>query len=298
MIVGSGNYTYERVDGWAKLPEYFSLGEPVAAAVDSQDRVFIFCRAKHPVLIFDRDGDFISCWGEGSYDPGAHAIFIGPDDSVYLTDYQVHTVEKFTPGGELLMRLGTKHFGMPPFLRLPFCMPSGLAIGPSGDLFISDGYAGFVVHRFSPDGQLLKTWGQFGHGPGEFAWPHAIGVDRHGTVYVCDRENDRIQLFTSDGELIAIWTDFNNPNSVYIDQRNDIIYVVESQLRILSRPQDNSRVSVRDLKGTVLASWQGRESDGHGVLEFCHDICVDAHGDLYITDHREVNRIQKFMHVS
>lgn len=298
MIVGSNGYKYERVEGWGKIPKYFDIGEPVGVAINSKDHIYIFCRSEHPVLIFDTEGNFISCWGEGYYNPGAHAIYIGPDDSVYLTDYQAHTVEKLTPGGELLLRLGTRYFAMAPFLRMPFSMPTGLALGPSGEMFISDGYAGFVVHKFSPEGKLLKTWGELGHGPGEFAWPHGIAVDKHGTVYVCDRENDRIQLFTSNGEFITMWTDFNNPNNMYVDQRNDIIYVVESQLRILSRPRDKPRVSIRDLKGTVLSAWEGRESDGKGVLEFCHDICIDSHNDIYVTDHREVNRIQKFANVS
>ena len=139
MIVGSGKYKYQRVDGWAKMPEHFSLGDPSSGiptgtagiATDSRDRVFVFCRGNHPVLIFNRDGSFAGCWGEGQF-TGPHGIFIAPDDSVYLTDYQLHTVEKFSPGGELLMRLGIRNVGMPAFLRAPFCMPTNVALGPSG----------------------------------------------------------------------------------------------------------------------------------------------------------------------
>ena len=301
MIVGNDRYKYQRVEGWAKIPEYFSLGDPSSGipsgpagiATDSQDRVFVFCRGNHPVLIFDRDGNFISCWGEGRF-IGPHGIFIAPDDSVYLTDYQLHTVEKFSPGGELLMRLGIRNVGMPAFLRAPFCMPTNVALGPSGEIFVTDGYAGFVVHKFSPQGELLKTWGEWGHGPGQFAWPHGIGVDKNGTVYVCDRENDRIQLFTTDGEFITMWTDFKNPHNLYIDHENDVIYVAESQLRALSRPSDRSRVSILDLKGNVLSMWGGRESEGRGVLEVCHDICVDSRGDIYVTEIVDADRIQKF----
>ncbi len=305
MILGSGEYKYERVEEWAKIPKYFSLGDPssgiptgpAGVATDSQDRVFVFCRGNHPVLIFDRDGNFVSCWGEGHF-RGPHGIFIGPDDSIYLTDYQAHTVEKFTPGGELLMRLGTRNVGMPPLLRMPFCMPACLALGPSGEMFIADGYAGCVVHKFSPEGELLKTWGECGHGPGQFQWPHGIAADRYGTVYVCDRENDRIQLFTLDGEFITMWTDFVNPHNLYIDQQNDIIYVVESNLRALSKPSQKSRVTIRDLKGKVVSAWEGRESEGKGVLEVCHDICVDSHGDIYVVEIADVDRIQKFAKVS
>ena len=56
MILGSAPYQYERVEGWAKIPEYFVLGDVVGVATDSRDRVFVFCRGNHPVLIFDSEG--------------------------------------------------------------------------------------------------------------------------------------------------------------------------------------------------------------------------------------------------
>ena len=305
LTVGNDKFKYERLEGWAKIPEGFSLGNPesgipsgpAGVAVDSNDRVFVFCRGNHPILIFNRDGNLVSYWGEDHF-VGPHGIFIGPDDSIYLTDYQCHTVEKFTPTGKLLMRLGIRNVGMPAFLRTPFCMPTNAALGVSGEIFVTDGYAGFVVHKFSPQGTLLKTWGEWGHNPGQFAWPHGIGVDRYGTVYICDRENDRIQLFTTDGEFITMWTDFRNPHNLHIDQKNDIIYVVESQVLALSHQTDRSRISILDLKGNTLSMWEGRESEGKGVLETCHDICVDSHGDIYVAEIVDVDRIQKFVKIS
>ena len=64
MVVGSGEFRYERVEGWAKLPEYFDLNDPVDIAIDSHDRVYVGSRGNHPILIFNRDGSFVSCWGE------------------------------------------------------------------------------------------------------------------------------------------------------------------------------------------------------------------------------------------
>ncbi len=292
-ILGSGEYQYERVEGWAKIPEYFTLIDPVDVAVDSRDRVFVFCRGNHPVLIFNRDGNFISCWGEGHF-RYAHGIFIGPDDSVYLTDSQAQTVEKFTPGGELLMTVGVRDWAEPTHHHAPFNMPTGLALGPSGEMFVSDGYGNSVVHKFSPEGKLIKTWGEYGSGPGQFITVHNISVDKHGTVYVCDRHNDRIQTFTSDGQYITSWTDFHWPMDVYIDQPNDIIYVVEAQLT----GPNQSRVSIRDLNGNILSSWEGRESEGKGVLDVGHGIWVDSRGDIYETEIDNTHRIQKFAKVS
>ena len=294
MILGSGDYKYERVENWAKIPEYFVLGDPADLAVDSRDRIYVGSRGNHPVLIFDRDGNFVSCWGEGYFiDP--HGMFIGPDDSVYVTDGQTHTVEKLTLGGEFLnLRLGTRNRATDIEDQVPFNKPTSLSIGPTGDIFVCNGYGNFLVHKFSPTGELLKTWGGYGDGPGQFALPHKLDVDRHGTVYVCDRNNDRIQMFNSDGKFIDMWTDFHWPHDIYIDRKNDIAYVVESTLN----PPNQPKVSIRDLKGNVLSAWEGRESEGKGVLEMPHGICVDSHGDIYIGEIVRKKRIQKFVKVS
>jgi len=295
MILGQGDYKYERVEGWAKIPEYFVLGDPTDIACDSRDRVYVFCTGNHPVLIFDRNGDFISCWGE-TFFRQSHGIFIDSNDFVYLTDRQTHTVEKFTLGGEHLMTLGRRNWVSPPIRGAPFNMPTGVCVGPSGDLFVSDGYGNRRVHKFSPDGKLIKSWGAQGNGPSQFVLPHNIFVDKYGTVYVCDREAGRIQLFTSDGEYITEWAGLNRPADLYIDLEKDIAYVAE---RGTPNPP---RISIRDLKGNVLSSWEGFESEGKGgVLEVCHGIGVDSHGDIYegeLGSGGKPQRIQKFAKVS
>jgi DNA-binding beta-propeller fold protein YncE len=246
------------------------------------------------VLLFDREGNFVSCWGEGYFvDP--HGIYVGPDDSVYVTDSQTHTVEKLTPGGTLLnLRLGTRNRATDLEDRQPFNKPTSLSLGPKGDMFVCNGYGNFLVHKFSPDGRLLKTWGEYGKGPGQFTLPHKLDVDRHGVVYVCDRNNDRVQLFTSDGEFVGMWTDFCQPQDLCVDKKDDVVYVVEGQ----RNPPCQPRISVRDLKGNVLSEFGGRESEGKGPLEVSHSICVDSHGDLYIGDIVTAKRIQKFIRVS
>lgn len=244
MILGSGDYKYERLENWAKIPEYFVMNDPVDIAVDSKDRIYVGSRGNHPVLTFDRDGSFVSCWGEGYFvDP--HGLYIDLDDAVYVTDAQTHTVEKLTLGGHFLnLRLGTRNRATDIEDQAPFNKPSSLTVGPTRDIFVCNGYGNFVVHKFSPDGRLLKTWGGFGNGPSQFALPHKLDADKYGIVYVCDRNNDRIQRFTSDGEFIDIWTDFHWPQDLYIDWKNDIAYIVEATVN----PPYQPRVSIRDLK--------------------------------------------------
>ncbi len=104
--LGSGNFTYQVVTDWAKLPEGWSVLEVVDVAVDSEDRVYVFCRGQHPLIIFDREGNFLRSWGEGIFQR-AHGVTIGPDDSLYCTDDVAHVIRKFTPEGKLLLTLGT-----------------------------------------------------------------------------------------------------------------------------------------------------------------------------------------------
>ena len=77
----------------------------------------------------------------------------------------------------------------------PFNHPTNLALGPGGEMYVADGYGNCRVHKFSPEGELLHSWGEPGEGPGQFNLPHGVGVDRSGRVAVADRENDRVQFF-------------------------------------------------------------------------------------------------------
>ena len=292
MIVGDGDFRYEVVENWGTLPEYFEMDDPVDIAVDSRDRVYVGSRGNHPVLIFNSDGTFVSCWGEGVYqDP--HGVYLGPDDSVYITDRAANVVDKCTPSGSCLMTLGTRNMHLPIMERKPFNQPTDLALGSTGDIYVCDGYGNFLVHKFSSSGALLKTWGDCGKEPGQFALPHRVGVDSNDLVYVADRNNDRIQIFTSDGDIVGVWSDFLWPQDLYIDRRNDLVYVVETQARGPKVP----RLSICDLTGKVICSWDDFRDKGQKILDNCHSICVDSRGDIYVGEVFRTKRIQKFVRV-
>ena len=76
-------------------------------------------------------------------------------------------------------------------------MPTGIAFASTGELFVSDGYGNRRVHCFSSDGELKHSWGEPGDGPGQFALVHFITADTDDRLYVCDRENHRIQIFST-----------------------------------------------------------------------------------------------------
>ena len=280
-IVGSGDYTYEMDADWAKLPEGWAM--PTAAVFgDSNDRVYAFNRdPDHPVCVFDKNGNFLWSWGQGLI-AFAHAIIIDKDQNVWLVDRNTHEVHKYTKEGAHLMTIGSKgdrsDTGVDPedysstaFQTVthggpPFNMPAGIAFNDEGQIFIADGYANARVHKFTPQGDLIKSWGGPGDGAGEFRLPHGIWIDRHERVLVADRENDRVQVFTQEGEYISTWpTKLIGPALFYVDS-DDTVYVPE---------HNGGLFSVLSLEGELITQW------GSELHRSCHGVWADSNKDLY-----------------
>lgn len=295
-------FRYDVDSRWDKFPAAGPDGEAVAVACDSRDRVYVFLRGPRPVLVFDRDGTFLHSWGAGVF-VRPHGIFIGPDDTVYCTDDFDHTVRAFSPTGELKLTLGVR--GQPSDTGAtsidyrtirhsgpPFHFPTNMALGPTGDIFVADGYGNARIHRFSAEGRLLRSWGEPGSGPGQFLVPHGIAVDQAGTVYVADRENSRVQLFSSDGAYQGEWTDVARPCQIFIDQRG-VCYIAELGFQAGRWPgwgpadpgATGGRVSIVDRNGKVLARWGGGKNPC-AAGDFCapHGIWTDSRGDLYVAE--------------
>ena len=292
-------FGYEADERWAKVPPGWAWREVAGVATDSRDRVYVFNRGEHPVMVFDRDGTFLTSWGEGLF-ARPHGIVVGPDDAVYCTDDLGLSVRKFTPDGKLLSSLavngtpsdtGATGMDYRTILRAgpPFHYPTNVALSPEGELYVSDGYGNALVHKFSADGRLLFSWGEPGDGPGQFRLPHGIAVDRQGTVYVADRENSRIQLFTPDGTYLSEWTDVARPCQVFLDGAGNV-YVAELGFRAgmwpgTTAPADapGGRVSIFDPHGNLRARWGGGRSPcAAGDFFAPHGICVDSRGDIYV----------------
>ena len=145
--VGSGKYKYELVQDWPTLPAGEALGVVSSVATDSQDRVYAFQRKDPPVMVFDRDGNFLNSWGMGAIaDP--HGINI-VDDIVYITDRSDQVAVKFTLNGKPLQVIGDrgvfsdtgceKPGDLCPRAAGPFNYCTELSTSPSGDLYVSDG---------------------------------------------------------------------------------------------------------------------------------------------------------------
>ena len=287
VAVGTAAFTYEVAEGWGKLPDGWSFKEAAAVGVDDNDNVYVFNRGEHPMIVFDREGNFLKSWGEGVF-PRAHGVTMGPDDTIFLSDDADHTVRQCTLDGKVLMTLGVSGTPAPFMSGNPFNRCTHVAIDPAnGDLYISDGYGNARVHKYSPDGKLLFSWGESGTGPGQFNIAHNVATDKDGLVYVADRENQRIQVFDRNGKFETQWVNMAKPCGLYIDQSGEQrIYVGE--LGVAIGPNSDAfglgpRVSILDIKGNTLA-WlgDGPQSEEPGRFIAPHGICIDSHGDIYV----------------
>ncbi len=314
MSFGSGDYKFELVEGWAKLPANWSFLDVGGLAVDARDQLYVFNRSGHPVMVFDRNGNLVSSWGEGVFNR-PHGIRIAQDGTVYCTDDGSHVVRKFSPDGKVLMTLGTKdkpsdtgYVEKPDLLASldtikrggpPFNRPTGVALSSQGDIYVTDGYGNARVHVFSPGGQLRFSWGEPGTERGQFRLPHNVWLDTKDRVWVPDRENSRVQIFDSRGVFISQWSDVVRPTDVFIDGK-DVVYIPE----IGHVGDAGPRVSLFTIDGARITSWGCQPADHRTDLFVSpHAIAVDSYGDVYVGEvamtHSGIDRgnrvVQKFV---
>ncbi len=278
-MVGSGDYKYEMMEDWCKLPEGMTFGRTTGVAVDSQGHIYVCQQLKEPaMLVFDGDGNYLTSWGKGVIDE-PHTIFVGHDDILYLADRGAHVVSKKTLDGANILEMGNS--GRPSdtgcdvdegeVLRAgaPFNRPTRLSPSPSGDLYVSDGYRNARVHRFSAEGELISSWGTPGKTePGEIQVPHSLWVDRKGFIYVCDRGNYRIQIFSPSGEFAGQWPGVHLPTDIFMVD-DETVFIYERDVSPVA-----DWISVRDKQGNVLARWD---------IPTSHQFWIDSHGDIFMT---------------
>lgn len=294
-------FSYEVVENWEKLPVGYQHKDVDGIAIDTCNRVYLITRGDSRVIVYEADGTFVTAWGENIFTQRTHGITIGPDDYVYTVDDGDHTVRKFAPDGKQLMVIGTpgipsetgydKKIGLssincggPPFNR-----PTNVAIAPDGDLYVTDGYGNARVHRFSPEGDLIQSWGEPGTGHGQFNLPHGIAIVQDGRVLVADRENDRIQLFSPDGQYLEQWTHVQRPTDISIDKEG-LIYVSSLWWKVGQKSYVHGpikhdlpgHISVLDQNGNLLLRWISADRCAPGNFLAPHCLAVDSQGSLYV----------------
>lgn len=285
--MGSGDYRYAVEPDWLKLPSQIRLGDVAAIAVDDKDRVYLFNRGPDPMVVVDREGNFLNAWGQGVF-TNPHGVHIGPDQSIYCTDDGDHSVRKCTLDGRVLLQLGTPGKPSPFMSGKPFCRCTHTALAPNGDIYVSDGYGNACIHKYDPAGRHLFSWGGPGTGPGEFNFPHNICCDADGLVYVADRENHRIQVFDGNGRYQRQINNLHRPSALTITPGPcPVCFVGEiGPYMEVNRgwPNTGPRVSILSNDGSLLSRLTVEPAAGIGPGQFLspHGIAIDSRGDIYV----------------
>jgi DNA-binding beta-propeller fold protein YncE len=281
------------------VPGAWNFIQVASVAVTPQGSILVLHRGAHPLMEFESSGKFVRSRGDGLFSEGkvaaipqahwtddkshysavygpagcascgAHSVRVDPQGNIWVIDAPGHVVYKMSPDWKELMRLGTK--GTSGTGRNTFNLPTDVAFGPNGDVYVTDGYGNARVVRYSHDGTYLLEWGKRGKGPGEFGLPHNLVIDRAGRVYVTDRDNQRIQVFDADGKFLTQWVGTGGISGLAITKDQQIW----------------TGAILRSLDGRVLGRLSAPGvAGGHGVA-------VTESGDVYIAQLSGV--VQKFV---
>lgn len=310
---------YRTVEGWAKLPTGRTWGSTSAVAIDKDGRsVWVAERCGQnscvgsdldPVLLFDENGTLVRSFGKGLVN-WPHGIHVDRDGNVWVVDGRDnrppapraapgapaaapaatpatvfgHQVLKFSPRGELLMRLGTDGGAREPGY---FFQPNAVVVARNGDIFVAEGHASGPdanarILKFDKSGRLLMQWGRKGTGPSEFDQPHALAIDSRGRLFVADRGNDRLQIFSQTGVLLDTWYQFSRASGIFID-RNDVLYSADSESGSIAptRPEWRRGIRIGSARtGAVTAFIPDPVADTRNTSA-AEGVAVDARGVIY-----------------
>ena len=209
LVIGAGRHKYEWIRNWAKFPAGIEPGNMHGAVqVDSKGLIYFSAESEHALMVFDRNGKFIRSFGRewktdkpGEGIHGMQLVKEGGREFIYLTHLARHEFAKITLEGETVWVKGyPAQSGV--YAKADEFKPTGIAVAPNGDFYVTDGYGKNYIHHYRASGEYVNSWGGRGTEDGKFNTPHAIIVDARGKeplVLVTDRAQHRLQWFTLDG---------------------------------------------------------------------------------------------------
>ena len=290
---------YRTVEGvWAPLPDGRSWGSTSAVEVSPDgETIWALDRCGENTCVghddldtvfqFDKDGNLLTRFGAGMF-VWPHGIDVDDQGNVWVADARGegnrgHQVIKFSPEGEVLMRLGTA--GVAGRTEETFDQPNDVLVAPNGDIFVGDGHPANGNNRivkFSSDGTYITEWGETGSGPGQFHTPHALAMDSQGLLYVGDRSNRRIQVFDQDGEFIRDFYGFGRASGLSIDS-NDMLYIADSESNWRRNPGFKRGIRIASVSdGLVVAFIPDPEPDQDNAgTSAAEGVAIDNEGNVY-----------------
>ena len=293
------------VKDWPRFPKDHQLGLCAGVGVDAQNRVFVFHRSgrvwsnpfpKTPIskptvsVIDGTSGKLLSSWGENRFIM-PHGLTVDHEGHLWLTDVGLHQVFKFTAEGRLLLTLGEA--GVSGEDSSHFNLPTDVAVLKDSSFYVSDGYKNTRVMKFTAHGQFEFQWGQPGKGEGEFRLPHGLTIDSRGRVIVCDRENERLQVFDARGRFLELWqgSQIGKPYGI-ANSADGGVLVIDGGSPSL-KPQLRGKAVELDAAGRVIDTF-GSFGKEPGQFQLGHDIAVGPDGAVYVAEGTGA-RVQKFV---
>lgn len=324
-------------------------GEVAGTCIDSRDHIFTVNRGYNnglvapetvvavpspPVVEYDRAGNVVNAWGEAAVLPnGIHGCFVDYQDNVWIAGNGDGIVQKYTRKGDLLLQIGTRgmcdwpangnacgNSGADPTANQSKTLlnqPADMAVDPTnGDIYIADGYGNHRVVVFDSKGTYLRQWGSVGDGPGQFAagdggHPHCIVLGNDGLLYVCDRGQDRLQVFDKLGNLkkiIPVIPGTGTPGlgtagsawdlDFSPDRRQELMFESDGGNEVLwtfDRMAALAGAALTATPGQGILAGFGRPGHAAGEFTFLHTVAADSKGNLYTGETVGGRRIQKFV---
>ena len=251
------NPNSEMIKEWATLPDGRTWGSTAGIDVDPDGHIWAYDRCGgvalsggcdenpdlDPIFKFDRNtAEVLTSFGAGLF-VLPHGLHVDAEGNVWVTDSRGneagtkgHQVIKFSPEGEILLRLGT--VGRPGSAPGQLNEPCDVITAPNGDIFVADGHSGQGadppvgatgrILKFDKDGNFIKEWGEVGFRPGQFRTPHALAFDSQGRLFVADRGNHRIQIFDQEGTLLDTYYQHGRSSGLFITD-DDTLYTIDSE---------------------------------------------------------------------
>ncbi len=268
-----------------KLPDGLNFGEAAGVAVNSNGHIFVYNRGVRTQLFeFDGDGKYLREIGKDLYGfTFAHVVRIDKDDNIWCVDEGSNMIVEFNPEGRVIMTLGRKAEAVeapaapgreiPPARDGLFNRPTDIVWDAAGNGYISDGYNNSRVAKVDKDGNWVKSWGKRGAAPGEFHTPHTIAMDNRGNLYVGDRENNRIQVFDTEGTFLKQFTNAGAPWAICITPGpKQVLYTSDSRRGVIYK---------MDLDGNILGAF-GKAGKRPGTFGWVHEMACPSENVLYV----------------
>lgn len=297
LILGHGSHQYKLDKNWGKLdPSQYPVKDCHEMVQDSRGRILLLTNeTKNNVLIYDKSGKLLDSWGT-EY-PGAHGLTLSREngeDFLFISDNNRHQVIKTTIDGKVVMTLDYPEASG--FYKKPEqYVPTEVAIGPNGDIYVADGYGEQWITQYAHNGEFIRSFGGRGNESHNLQNAHGICLDSrlpdNPTLIVSAREENAFKRYSLSGEYIET---ISLPGA-YVCRpviHGDFLYAAVLKSRAYG-DDPSGFVTILDKENKVVSNLAGSAPTYSGTLPdemyqtlkvfiHPHDVCIDDDENMYV----------------